>query len=229
MKTLKGGGLIELFIALALASFMLVTLLRHYLECKKYYLTLQTAIEDDLELQMVTSLIRNSIRRAGFTPCLNIESLKTNYPIRAIEIENVPLPSLHINRMSEQFNTILHVIDAVSLMSSKDERLHREQTVLIADCYHAEVNHIAQVSSTSLGQWITLSKPLLFQYDASSYIGPWLEETYVFKKTLFYHAQHAEELTKALQGMENQREGSIVHTTLRLNRKKINLYTRIRT
>lgn len=229
MKVLKGGGLVELFIALALANFMMVTLLHHYLQCKKHYLMLQTAIEDDLELQMVTDLIRNNIRRAGFTPCLNIESLKTNDPISAIKIENLPFPSLHINRMSEKFNTVLHVIDAGSMISSKEERLHRKQTVLIADCYHAEVNHIVDVSLTSLGQWITFSKPLLFQYDTSSYIGPWLEETYFFKKTLFYHLQQAEELTKIMQGMENQREGQLVHTKLLLNHKKINLYTRIRT
>ena len=213
MTKQKGIGLSELLIALFLASFIMMALMRHYLNTKQHYRHVQTAAEQSIELQLVTELIRDSSRRAGFTPCLGIDHLKTidqrhdHKKLVALEVGPDGATSLQVNRMSEQFNTVKKIVDATHLIMAASQMLHPDQSLMIADCYHAEVQTISQIKYAATEQTVTLTKPLAFAYHAPIYSGAWLEETYFIRQqrgheaTLFYHLQHTEELTTVIHSL----------------------------
>ena len=207
MHKQQGFGLPEMLVALLLSSFITLGLIRVYLNAKQQYQYIQTALEQRLELQHVSDLIRHSTRMAGFTPCLAIEhliSIDHRNPQKRLVGIDVGISSIHMSRMSEQFDTILQQVDTVTLLTTSRQRLHRNQYIMVSDCYHAEVQSIKVVTQTGAGQVITLAKPLAFTYQAPIYLGIWLEETYFTRKgksekvTLFYHLQHTEELATSI-------------------------------
>jgi hypothetical protein len=195
MHPQKGIGLPEILIALLLASVTTLAFVRHYLNTKKHYLFMQTTLDQSIELQLVTDMIRNAARRAGFTPCLGIDHLIS------IEIGSDGTQVIKINRMSEYFETLIQIRSQNELQITKNKIMHRDQPILIADCYHAEVQTIKQIRQSAHDQTLSLTQPLAFSYHPPIYVGAWLEESYFThnnqnqKKALFYHAQHTEELT----------------------------------
>ena len=212
MTNQHGLGLPELLIALLLASFTTMVLMRHYLNTKQQYRYIQAGLEQSIELQLVTDLIRDSIRRAGFTPCSGIDHLitidqrGTHQKLVAIELSQNGEPSLKMNRMSEHFNTILQLVSPTELLTDNYHKFHNNQAIIIADCYHAEVQNISQLRYTAVGQSITIAQPLAFTYHGPIYVGEWLEETYSIhhphtKGRLFYDHHHAEELTTAIHNL----------------------------
>lgn len=210
MHKQKGLGLPEMLVALLLSSFITIGLVRIYLNAKQQYQYIQIALEQRIELQLVSDLIRHSTRRAGFTPCLGIDhliSIDHRNPQKRLVAINIDASSIQMSRMSEQFDTILQQVDAVTLLTTSRQLLHRKQSLMVSDCYHAEVQSIKAITETNAGQVITLSKPLVFTYQAPIYLGSWLEETYFTKKdksqkaALFYHFQHTEELATSIHSL----------------------------
>jgi len=224
MANQQGLGLPELLIALLLASFTTMALMRHYLNTKQQYHDIQVALEQSIELQWVTDLIRDSVRKAGFTPCSSIDSLttidqrSTHQKLVAIDLSS----SLRMNRMSEHFDRVLQLVTPMELLTTNHQPLHHNQSIIIADCYHAEVQNIRQVRHSTVGQSITLAQPLAFTYYAPIYVGEWLEETYFIhhhssrQGTLFYHRHHAEELTTAIHNMSARQERHKGRTLLQI-------------
>jgi len=210
MGSQRGVGLPELLIALFISSVMMVVLMHQYLNMKRQYLYLQTTLNNDIDLQLVTELIRDSVRKAGFTPCLGINHLTTvdrrrnSKPLMAIEVGFEKNATLRIGRMSETFDTVLKKTDDNHLLITSREPLRAKESILIADCYHAEVQRTLQVKYTAEGQVIDLTKPLAFTYHEPIYVGKWLEETYSIQSihqrqgSLFYRLHHNEELTSAV-------------------------------
>ncbi len=228
MDKQQGIGLSELLLALFLASLMMTALMRQYLSMKQHYHHIQTELEESIELTLVTELLRDSIRKAGFTPCLGIEKLTTvdnrndTKALIAIETGVEKQSLLHINRMSEHFDTVLQPISPTELLITDREPLNRYQSLLIADCYHAEVQTISHVRHTAEGRVVALSKPLVFVYQPPIYTGKWLEETYSIlhhqsNGSLFYRLQHNEELTPAIHALSahlNKRENQTLLTII---------------
>ena len=215
MNNERGVGLAEILIALLLSSLTLMTLIRHYLNTKQHYHDIQRELEKKTELQLVSDLIRDSSRRAGFTPCGGIEHLitsdhrKDGRKILALEIGQGDESVLQINRMSDYFDSVLSIISPVELLTTDRQMYHPKQSVLIADCYHAEVQEISMRSHMTSGQRVILMKPLAYTYHAPVYFGAWLEEIYSIhavshKKTLYYQLQHAEELTTFVHELSGQ-------------------------
>ena len=246
MSNQQGLGLPELLITLLLASLTTVMLMRHYLNVKQQYRHIQTALEQSIELQLVSDLIRGSARRAGFTPCLSIEHLTTTdqrdkqKKLFAIEIGKDGEPTLQINRMSDYFDMVLHIEGPTELLVTSTQPLHQHQSILLADCYHAEAQHIAQIRHTAAGQNITLTRPLAFTYHHPIYIGAWLEEIYSShgqprnKGTLFYHLHHTEELTRVVHNLSSRLEKHHGRTLLQVildldHAQRITLETLVRT
>lgn len=209
----EGLGLSELLIALLLSSFIMMGLIHHYLATKKQYSDIQKKLERSVDLQLVTDLIRDSIRKAGFTPCLSIDRLVTvdqrSEPKHLVALEvssELTTPWLRTSRMSENFDIARQVTNPIQLFTSHLQPLHPDQSIIIADCYHAEVQKISHVNSVSDGQIVTLSQPLAFTYNEPIYIGEWLEEIYSLRmgqngeSALFYQRyNHAEELTRTVR------------------------------
>lgn len=234
MNNQCGVGLAELLIALLLASFTTITLMRHYLNTKQQYHHTQTSLEQSIELQLVTDMIRDSARRAGFTPCLGIEHLISldrrgdQKNLVAIQVGKEGASSLHINRMSEHFSTVSKIVGSVELLTTNNQTMHRNQAILVADCYHAEIHTISRLSRMGSGKKITLTHPLAFVYHPPIYVGAWLEETYFIQskdqdtQTLYYHRNHhSEELTTVVHGLssrvEKHRGRTLLHVTLHLD------------
>ena len=234
MHNTAGFSLIELLIALLLSALISILLIRHYLNAKEQGHYLQAAIEQSYELQLVVDLIRKSAKRAGFSPCANIDHLITRDARQAdtiLEALRVTDATIQINRMSEHIDTVLEIPNENQIVATHYHTLVANQPVLIADCYHAEVHQIAQVYGSKHGQSIRLVQRLAYAYHDPIYIGPWLEEVYFIKRSgaaqssLFYQFNHAEELTRAVRSLYAQIEQyqgqTLLHLKLGLDHQQV--------
>ncbi|WP_347251650.1 prepilin-type N-terminal cleavage/methylation domain-containing protein, partial [Legionella sp.] len=112
MRKQRGIGLVELMVSVLLTSILVILATQQYLVSKRQYFHVHTLLEQDFELQLINDLLRDSVRRAGFTPCLSINSLhlvdqrNSKTKLSAIEI-NEKHDQLKIRRMSEYFTTVI--------------------------------------------------------------------------------------------------------------------------
>jgi hypothetical protein len=234
MNYQKGIGLTEILIGLLLSSMIMVSLINQFLAVKKNYKYVSHLMDDDIELQMVTDLIRDSIQRAGFTPCLNLNMLDTassnnkNIKLASIDEKMVDNNVFKSQRMSENFDVVESFINQNELVTA-GQILKKGQTILIADCFHAEVQQIAQVRRYNGKLIVALAKPLFFKYHTPAYVGQWLQEQFYIKhhqgtSSLFYKTNHAEELSSQIKSMSlsvyNKRAHEVVNVTLGLNNDK---------
>ncbi|MBL7479453.1 PilW family protein [Legionella bononiensis] len=208
-----GFSLSEVLISLFLTSIILSTLIHMYLSTKRQYLEFQNLLEKRFELQWVTDLLTDSIRRAGFTPCLGIEQLQTvdmrkvGQTLWGIKSENQSRPSIRINRMSDVFSENVSFLSPTELVVSSPVVVNERRPLVIADCTHAEVHQILKVEQTTDGQLITLAKPRMYTYENSVYAGEWLEEQWFIKPnaqhidTLHYQLGQTEELSPYIQSL----------------------------
>jgi len=181
----QGIGLPEILISLLLSSLIMTAVVKHYLGARQQYQSARTMLESALDVQSVTDLIRDSSRRAGFTPCLNIDYLisvdKRQGTLRAIDMRSAGTPVLRISRMSEYYESVFAINSPTELLSSYTQPLNPDYPLLIADCYHAEVQHIKSLRRTEAGQVITLAGPLSFTYQPPVYLGEWLQEAFFMR------------------------------------------------
>ena len=217
----KGLGLPELMISLLLASFISTALVRHYQTIKQQYRHIQAALSETIDLQLVTDLIRNSARNAGFTPCMSVDHLVAvdqrhgEKALIGIEMGE----SLQINRMSSRFNSVLNIRSDDQLTASTELLFQNHQSIVISDCYHAEVQNIRQIKHTATDQTLILDSPFLFHYHPPVYIGAWVEEIYTIHKkknngsALYLGGPHPEELTPYVHALSARLE---THASRRL-------------
>ncbi len=216
MNRQQGIGLPEVLISLLLSSLIMSALVNQYVRAKQHYQHRRTAIEQAFELQLVTDLVRDSIRRAGFTPCSGINHLITvdnrnhHENIPAFSVTEDKHSSLTVNRMNEYFEEVLMQLNPTQLLVTDLHVVNRDRPLLIADCFHAEVHTVSKVKHTDDGQIITLTQPLSFIYQRQIYVGEWIEERYYIhafqqgKSSLFYQRQHSDELTADVHTMAVQ-------------------------
>lgn len=214
MNNQSGIGLSEVLISLFLASIILTTLTQLYLSNKRQYMEAQKLLEASFDLQWVSDLLSDSIRRAGFTPCLGIDQLKTvdrrdyNRTIPGLKIEKLPRQLIQINRMSEVFAQIIDIQSPTKLVVSNGLLFKQQRPVLIADCEHGEIHQVLRVDKLVKGYLVTLTKPMMFSYAASAYIGEWFEEQWFIKpnakkdNTLHYKLFQTEELTSLVHSLQ---------------------------
>lgn len=244
MQKQKGVGLVELMISGLLASLLIAVLAQQYLSSKRQYSHLQTLLEQDLELQMINDLLRNSVRRAGFTPCAGLSSLKSfdqrngRTGLAAIDSKVSKGNSLQLNRMSEYF-TQAKLIGQNQLLLHSDLQFEAQQALLIADCYHAEVQRVLSVKKTNKGTILTLFHNRVFEYVEPIYLGEWIEEDFSIQKNqqggsaLFYHQKKNEELSSQIKSMsvelKNYQAKTFVDVSWRLEKSKtVTLKTEVR-
>lgn len=214
MKRQAGISLLELLISLFLASSILTVLIQFYLSNKRQYTEAQAVLETNFDVQWVAGLLSDSIRRAGFTPCLGINQLTTKdmrflgKSLQAVQSESLPQQSLKISRMSEVFAEIVAIQSPTELLLKEAVSYNKHHSLLIADCEHAEVHQILKVDKLARGIRITLDKPLQFSYVLPAYAGEWLEEQWFIKtnargsKALYYKLVHSEELTPLIHSLQ---------------------------
>lgn len=223
MRDQQGVGLPELLIALLLSSLISMTLMKHYISVKRQYQSIQTALGQSLELESVAILIRDSVRHAGFTPCIGLEHLivfDARHPQR--EALSVSRGRLQVRRMSEHFETVIQAMGPSVLRTTAHATWKSQDSLLVADCYHAEVQTIAKVSRVGQEMLLILDAPLVFSYHEPYYVGPWIEETYAIhtnkhgQSALYYILNHAEALTSAIVDLSFYVERRMGHYFLQL-------------
>lgn len=211
MNRQRGMGVLELLIGLFLASSILTVLMQFYLNNKRQYTESQVALETWFDVQWVSGLLSDSIRKAGFTPCLGINQLTTKglrgEGLNALRSQP---QSLRISRMSELFAPITAFQSSTELLVANEGSFKERHSLLIADCEHAEVHQILNVEQVVDGVLITLDKPLEFSYDSPVYAGEWLEEQWYIKtneqgvRALYYKLVHSEELSPLIHSLETK-------------------------
>ncbi len=236
----SGFSLIELCLSLILMSGILACLLQHYILIKHQYLSVQTTVEHQTDLLTLTESMRMSIRKAGFTPCLPVDYLK----VIDHRTGQTQIPSLVATEDRFQTNRMDDVVFVMKTVSQQlqlplNQVFHRNDVVLMADCYHAEVHTIAAVYQHATYQSIQLSQAPVFEFQSPIYFGLWLSESFFIMHhhngsgSLAYQAQHTEELTSSVHGMRvniHQQSGKTLVTILLDldNKKTYNVMTRMR-
>ena len=120
MKRFEGLGLPEMMISLLLASLIMTALLQHYISIKQHYRTLQSTLDTANQAQWVIDLIQNSIRQAGFTPCLRVDRLiaidhrQGQNRLKALDNHD----GLQINHMALFFDEVLEWTNSSQLITT---------------------------------------------------------------------------------------------------------------
>ncbi|MFJ1268081.1 PilW family protein [Legionella lytica] len=229
MKKQTGISLSEVLIGLFLASLLMTTLMQFYSQSKQGYSEMERLLASHFDLRWVSDLLSDSIRRAGFTPCLGIDQLhlkKQGKPVPGLYIENGPRYLLQINRMHEQFAEVRNILNIRQILVPHATSFNKKRPLIIADCEQAEIHQRFTMSPHAKGVVITLDKPLQFQYTGTVSVGEYWEERWFIKKNaqgkpaLFYQLGQSEELTSFIQSLHSRRQrrhGTVVtHLTLGL-------------
>ncbi len=220
-----GLSLPEILVALLSSSLLLTTLMSQYVGVKQHYKRSESMLEKALDAQLVVDLMRDSIRQAGFTPCLGVEHLTTmdmrhqKTGLTAIDLYSRDNPGFQVNHMSNQYGFFIKQVSLTALIVTKEAVLSVQHPVMIADCYHAEVHRIEHLRSVA-GNWeFDLKHPLFYSYQPPIYIGEWLEEGFFIKSgVLYYRLDRVDALSGAIHGasasLKTRHGQRLVHVAL---------------
>lgn len=218
MNHQSGIGLPEVLISLFLTSLIMATLGQIYLSNKRQYSEAQTVLSASLDLQWVSDLLSDSIRHAGFTPCLGVDQMETidrrnnKKNLSGLTIEQSPQQSVQVNRMSNLFSKVIAIQNTTQLIVSNTVLFKKHRPILIADCEHAEVHQILSVEKSAKTYLLTLAKPIMFSYPTTTYAGEWFEEKWFIKpntkkdRTLHYKLFQTEELSSLIHSLKSKKQ-----------------------
>lgn len=217
MKKQLGISLTEVLISLFLASIIMTTLIQFYLGSKHQYREAEKILATGFEVQWVDNLLSDSIRRAGFTPCLGLDQLHVvdqrnpQNNIHAVYIENQSHQLIRVSRMKEHFAKLIKIESPTKLLVEHSIALNEKRPLLIADCEHAEIHELFSIHQQTNETWIMLSKPITYSYEKFTYVGEFLEEHWFIKKnaqgknTLHYRWVHTEEVTPLIHSLYTEK------------------------
>lgn len=209
---MKGFSLMELIIALFITSLLLSLVSEELWFNKFQFKKIMNLLEERLDLSLAEHLMKRSIRNAGYTACLGIETLNSydsrtgKENLKAVEIQT---GRLIIQHMDSNFIEVERIENQNKiLIKNKKFVLKPERPLILVDCYQAEIHQIGQIQKASEGLMIILKKPLRFNFDKPFYLAHWLEENYFIQKNkfhekaLFYKLDKAEELSKNIKNVK---------------------------
>jgi prepilin-type N-terminal cleavage/methylation domain-containing protein len=225
-----GFGILELFISLMLSCLLISGLIQQYIQIKRQVIFVEKQISTEDDLELISQLMRTSIRKAGFTPCSAINNL-TAFDSRSSRNNLLAVEARHdeinISRMSDNFTSNFSYTNSKEIMLLKNFTTKKIRQLMIADCYHAEVQNIDVVKNDSHGILVRFHKPLKFSYKPPIYIGEWVEESFFIKtnqrgiKSLYYKSHHTDELSSLVHEILIKLQQNLGHmlvtTTLKLD------------
>jgi hypothetical protein len=213
---MHGIGLVECLVAVLMASLIILCLVQEYVHFKQHYVHIKMVLEEEMDQVAVVELMRDSIKKSGFTPCLNMDALHIvdgrhgKMGLKSIEIGDVN-SKLTLRRMSEEFNAVLKVSNPRELWVDNTYVFKPQDAVMVSTCYEAEIQTIASVHLVGHSQKITFDHSLSLHPEEfqSMYIGEFLEESFYIhdfkhKRSLFYDLHHADELSPYIHSMAIQ-------------------------
>lgn len=171
----QGFGLPELMLGLAVSSLLMLILMQMLLSTGMLYEKLHTKAQETLDLQWGYELMAHRVAHAGFTPCRRIDKL--NPALKPIEITQDKPQKLIVHAMDEEAFTRIHILNKNTVLA-KGLHLKPKYPVLIADCHHAEINHIATINPN---HEVILERGLSYDYEEEVYMGEWLSDTFYMK------------------------------------------------
>jgi type II secretory pathway pseudopilin PulG len=221
----SGYSLPEILIALACSSLLMMILMNQYLGMKRYYKHAQVTLEQGLDVQLIIDMMRDSIRQAGFTPCLGIEQLisldtRTNQTgLTAIELRQDIASAIQINHMRNEFATLIKFRSPTTLEITKNVNFDARKPIIIADCYHAEVHSLRDLDNISGALIMNLEHSVMSDFHPPVFVGEWLEESFfVRNRALYYQLGHADMLSTAIHELHvtstRHRHKRIVHLAM---------------
>ncbi|HAF87886.1 MAG: hypothetical protein CMF38_01150 [Legionellaceae bacterium] len=240
LKQKQGFSLIELLIAISLTTAILALLVQCFLACQSNYRVFQAQLESFYDTHLVSVLLQNSLKKAGYTPCGNIEYLKfikeNNSQLTNCKAVVIKPNFLQIRRMNEVNYTINQIFSRDKVLINQRWTHPLTHPVLLADCYQAIKRFIVHVKHTNVGSILTLNQPIPALFSHPKFIGEWLDETFVIrpdthkKPTLFYHLLKAEALTSSIHTLSAtfDRPQKQITVTLLTDSKPIQFMVRIR-
>lgn len=214
MKKQAGITLSEVLISLFLSSFLVTLLMQFYLTTKQQYSKAEEKLATSFDVRWVSELLSDSIRRAGFTPCLSLDQLEPKDRrqkgkiIHGLFIEKLPEPVIQVNRMSEYFVKVNKILNSTQLLLPYTVSFNLKRPLLIASCAQAEVQQIFDLKPHPEGVVLTLEKPLHSSYTSATYVGEFIEERWFIKlnkqgkKSLYYQSSQTEELSPAIHSLQ---------------------------
>ena len=213
MKKISGFSLTEILISLFLASLIITSLFRFYLASKEQYTKVHKIVTDQLELQWVCDLLADSIRRAGFTPCIGIDLIANKEKLlKSLIIERTPKDLIQINRMSEYFAQVLQLLGSNQVLIEPNIKINTKRPIMLADCSHAEIFKIVHQEKLPSGTLLTLDTTIKYSYSKPMYVAEWLEEKWFINTnsnappSLYYHLGQTEELSPLIHSLKVDRQ-----------------------
>lgn len=236
---LRGFSLVECCITLVLISALLCILMQQYLQVKQQYGYTNAALDEAIEVQLAIDFIRDRIRHAGFTPCRGLSHLiVSDTRLKKVDMTawRFLANDLICRRMDGFFSqAFVSKPHAMKIKLSKPLKLTIGQSVMIADCVHAEIQTIENIDVIGGHQYLTLRKPLFFEYSSPFYLGLWIEEHFWIKpnsrheSSLMYQKEHADVLTPYIQRIEASHSEGMIHLKCELKQHKVvNIDVRLR-
>ncbi len=219
-KAFVGFSLVECCITLVLISALLSILMQQYLQIKQQYEHMNTLLDEAIETQLAIDFIRDRVRHAGFAPCRGLSHL-TIMDARTGKSDMTAWDFLNndliIRRISESFSLAIAKPHTAQIKLDKPLILEEGQAVIVADCVHAEIHTIENIHVIAGQQYLTIRKPLFFEYAIPFYLGAWIEERFWIKtnvhheKNLMYRKDHTDVLTPYIQGLDAHYSEGMVH------------------
>lgn len=158
-----GFSLSEMLISLFLASIITIPLTQFYIRSKPQYLKAQERLEINFDLLWIGDLLSDSIRKAGFTPCVSVEKLKTfdsrhaERKIINFQIENMPQVQLRINRMSDVYTEVANFMSPTQIVIEESVISNIKHPLIISDCRQGEVHTVSKIDKLSNGYQINVN------------------------------------------------------------------------
>lgn len=172
----RGFSMSEILIGLLLVGMLSAGLLQQYLQVYRQDRITRSQVSENLDIELLSDLLRSRLRVAGFTPCGNINSLARD--LKNLQAIREVTGGIEILRMEENYLQFTNLEDIGKVIQTSSIK-HSE--LLIADCYHAEIYRNGHV--------------LNYNYSSQVFIGELIkEQIYLHGRDIFYKLKHAEKL-----------------------------------
>jgi len=222
MRRIRGWGLLELMLGMALSLLLLLLMVEQLVQVNRQILQISKVINNTLELQWLTDLLRSRIRIAGFTPCLRsdhltvVDARDSPESVTWIEWQKEGLPRFVLRHMADHVSLVTRIINSQELIIV-NHAVALKYPILIADCVHAEVHSQAKVISAPDGLHVILQEPLQFKYLPPVYYAEWLSESFFIRvagngKQALYYKHHRVDLLSTQVTHFNIKLTELAHT-----------------
>lgn len=225
----NGFSLLELLVSFLLSSLVMMLLMQQIVQLKRQSQLIYSTMNEVLEVQWLTDFIRHRVYKAGFTPCRSLNELTVmdarGAPDTLTSIElNQQKNGFSLHHMHEDVSEVINPLNLTTLLVTTSH-FDKQHPVLIADCHHAEVHTIVDVTRHEKSSVVVLKEPLVYSYQPPIYLGEWVSEAFFIrtipknKSALFYRHHRVDQLSAHVNSFTTELDTIHNHFLLRLKFK----------